>query len=75
MTRFEPRYLTPRQLAERWGLSTGTLANWRYRGQGPRFIRLSNRVLYPVDQIRSFEELASWPSTDSSRGMSGKLPS
>lgn len=74
MTRSEPRYLTPRQLAERWGLSTGTLANWRYRGQGPRFIRLSNRVLYPVDQIRSFEELA-WPSTDSSRGMSGKLPS
>lgn len=74
MTRSEPRHLTPHQLAERWGLSTGTLANWRYRGQGPRFIRLSNRVLYPVDQIRSFEELASWPSTDSSRVTSGEIP-
>jgi hypothetical protein len=34
-------YLTPIQAAAYLGLSPKTLANWRSRGGGPRFVRLS----------------------------------
>lgn len=33
-------FLTPKQAAEFLGLAVGTLANWRVRGDGPRFFRL-----------------------------------
>ena len=37
----EDRYFTPAELTERYGgLSELTLRNWRWRGEGPRFIKV-----------------------------------
>ena len=42
--------LTERQVAEQLGLSVATLRAWRYRGKGPRFLRLGRSVRYlPAD--------------------------
>jgi hypothetical protein len=51
-------YLTSKELADRWRLSDQTLANWRYAGEGPPFIRVGARVLYPCEGIHAFERLS-----------------
>lgn len=45
MSIFGDRLLTPTELAERLGVSVGTLANWRLRGGGPAYIKLSGRAV------------------------------
>lgn len=44
------------ELAERWGMAPGTLANWRINGEGPRFIKLGRRILYPIAEVEAFEQ-------------------
>ena len=48
--------LTPKEAAERLRTTTGTLSNWRVRGDGPRFIKLGRKVLYPLLEIEAFEK-------------------
>jgi hypothetical protein len=51
---------SPAELAALYGLSAGTLANWRSRGDGPPFVKRGNRrtgpVSYPADQARQWGE-------------------
>lgn len=54
----ERLYLTSKEVADRWRFSDQTLANWRYAGKGPPFIRVGARVLYPIDGIEAFERLS-----------------
>lgn len=44
------------ELATRWGVSPKTLQRWRSEGRGPRYLKLSKRVSYPLDEIFLFEE-------------------
>lgn len=46
--------LTPAKLAEHLEVSTGTLANWRSAGTGPKYIRLSGVVRYRIDAIEKW---------------------
>ncbi|MBN2688708.1 MAG: helix-turn-helix domain-containing protein [Deltaproteobacteria bacterium] len=41
----ERQVLTPRDVAIVYGLSEGTLANWRSQRRGPKFYRLSGRKI------------------------------
>ena len=72
----ERAYLTFKELADRWRLSDQTLANWRYAGKGPPFIRVGARVLYPSEGIHAYEKLdSSWLSTDRSPETSAETQS
>lgn len=52
----ETVFLTPKQLAERWGYSIHTLTAWRHRNRGPEYIRRGYRgILYPVKAVEEFE--------------------
>jgi predicted DNA-binding transcriptional regulator AlpA len=51
------------ELAQRWGISPKTLQRWRSEGRGPRYLKLSKRVAYPVDEILKFEKRALYEST------------
>lgn len=42
-------------LAERWGVSPKTLQRWRSEGRGPRYLKLSKRVTYLMEEILAFE--------------------
>ena len=42
-------------LAERWGLSPRTLEQWRWRGVGPRYLKLGGRVVYRLEDVEHFE--------------------
>ena len=39
-------HLDQNELAERWSLSPRTLEQWRWRGVGPRYLKLGGRVIY-----------------------------
>jgi hypothetical protein len=52
------QFLTSAELAERWRLATGTLANWRTNRRGPDFIRLGDKhapVIYELSAVEAFE--------------------
>jgi predicted DNA-binding transcriptional regulator AlpA len=51
------------ELAKRWGISPKTLQRWRTEGRGPRYLKLSKRVVYPLDEIHAFEYEALHEST------------
>lgn len=54
--RGNPKYLRPYDLAKRWGVHWVTLARWRQRGAGPGYLKIGNRILYPLDTVESYEK-------------------
>ncbi|MGH9155785.1 MAG: helix-turn-helix transcriptional regulator [Acidimicrobiales bacterium] len=40
------RLLTPAEVGAYLGIPVGTLANWRYLGRGPAFLRIGRYVRY-----------------------------
>lgn len=44
----------PEEVAEYLGTTTGSLAQMRYRGQGPRFVKLGKSIRYRDSDIREF---------------------
>jgi len=50
--------LTPEQLSARWGVSVGTLANWRVEtvSKGPKFVKNFGKVLYKLSDIKTYEK-------------------
>lgn len=57
------RVLNENELAQRWGISPKTLQRWRTEGRGPRYLKLSKRVSYPLESIFDFERSALHEST------------
>ncbi len=57
------RVLNENELAQRWGISPKTLQRWRTEGRGPRYLKLSKRVGYPIDSIIEFERWFLYQST------------
>ena len=51
----ERRVLNEQELAQRWGMSHKTLQRWRNAGRGPKYLKLSKRVSYPIESIVEFE--------------------
>ena len=49
------RHLTPTQLADRWGMQTGSLANQRSNGRGCTYLRLGGRVAYREVDVLAYE--------------------
>lgn len=43
--------ITASDLSEYLGVPTGTLANWRYQGRGPAFVRLGRHVRYRAQDV------------------------
>lgn len=48
-------HLTTKQLAARWSLAAITLSTWRIKGTGPSYIKVGQKVLYPIAEILDWE--------------------
>ena len=57
------RVLNENELAQRWGISPKTLQRWRSEGRGPKYLKLSKRVSYPLVTVIEFEANALHDST------------
>ena len=50
------RLLTPGELSSRLGIPDSTLAQWRYVGRGPRFIKVGRHVRYRAEDVDAWLE-------------------
>jgi DNA-binding transcriptional regulator YiaG len=48
-------HFTPKQLAERLQISEYTLASWRCKGEGPKFMKFGKAVRYSVESVSEWE--------------------
>ncbi len=53
--------LTTREVAVRWRMSGRTLERWRAQGQGPAWLAIGGRILYPLEDIQTYEALRHRP--------------
>jgi hypothetical protein len=53
----ELRHLNQEQLSRRWNISPRTLERWRWRKQGPKYLKIGGRVLYRTEDIEAYEAL------------------
>jgi hypothetical protein len=51
-------HLNQVQLARRWSLSPRTLERWRWRAQGPAYLKVGGRVVYRLEDVDAFEQAA-----------------
>lgn len=46
--------LTPKEVSEQYGVPGGSLANLRWRKEGPRYYRVGRRILYKVSDVEAW---------------------
>lgn len=68
-----PDLLTPAQLGEYLGLTVGALAQMRYRGNGPKFIKLGGKqVRYRESDVQAWLDQQTRDRTPANGGDSGE---
>ena len=55
--------IAPDAAASRLGVTPETLANWRWRGDGPRYVRVGRRVRYRLADLLDYLDRQSRDST------------
>jgi predicted DNA-binding transcriptional regulator AlpA len=50
------RYLTERDLAERWSVSPRTLQKWRQNRAGPAYVKIGQRIRYRPEDVEEWEQ-------------------
>jgi excisionase family DNA binding protein len=53
--RVEDRWLTRRELAERYGVPVKTPAEWASKGTGPRYAKIGRHVRYRLSDVIDWE--------------------
>ena len=51
-------FLTPKELVSRWrgSVNIRTLANWRAKKTGPKYIKAGRQILYDVKHVEQWEK-------------------
>ena len=49
-------YLTESELAQRWAVTKNALRQWRYRGEGPPYLKVGSRVRYRLSAVEAWEK-------------------
>ncbi len=50
------KLIEPPALAERFGIPEATLAQWRYRGTGPRYAKVGRHIRYSEQDVTAWLE-------------------
>lgn len=50
--------LNQTELAARWTISARTLERWRWTGDGPAFLKIGGRVVYRLEDVLAYPDLA-----------------
>jgi hypothetical protein len=51
----DTKHLNQIDLARRWRVSERTLERWRWRRQGPEFLKIGGRVVYRLGDVEAYE--------------------
>lgn len=60
---------SPRQVAELLNTTEAGLAQMRYRGRGPKFVKIGRKVLYRWSDVRDYLDANTCQRTDDPRGV------
>jgi hypothetical protein len=52
--KMEEKFLSTREAADYLKVSTGTLENWRYAGDGPKFSKPKGTVYYALSDLQEW---------------------
>lgn len=63
VTETTPRFLSTDEVAELLKLKSQTLRVWRWRGDGPRYLKAGSRVLYKLADVLAWLEKTAAQST------------
>lgn len=55
--------LSETQLADRWRVHPKTLQRWRCEGRGPKYLKVSKHISYPIKEVKAFEQASLRVST------------
>lgn len=55
--------LSPEELAQKWNVSESTLSQWRWIGNGPKFVKIARQIIYKIKDIEAFEDKQTREST------------
>lgn len=68
------QFLTAQDVCDRYHgeISVRTLGNWRNLGQGPAYVKIGGRVLYPIGKLLEWEQRNTVNST-SEYGRKGQV--
>lgn len=55
-------YVTPEELARRYGIGVSTIYGWKLRGIGPRWLKLGGALRYRSEDVAAWEEQNSRPA-------------
>ena len=53
-SRLEPPHVSAESAADYLGLTSKCLANWRWRGQGPKYLVVGSRVRYRLSDLDEY---------------------
>ena len=63
------QFLNQARLANRWQISPRTLERWRWKGEGPAFVKIGGRVVYRLEEIEAYEGSRLCASTSQSTAL------
>jgi predicted site-specific integrase-resolvase len=63
------QFLNQARLANRWQISPRTLERWRWKGEGPAFVKIGGRVVYRLEEIEAYEGSRRCASTSQSTAL------
>ena len=63
------QFLNQARLANRWQISPRTLERWRWKGEGPAFVKIGGRVVYRLKEIEAYEGSRRCASTSQSTAL------
>jgi predicted site-specific integrase-resolvase len=63
------QFLNQVRLANRWQISPRTLERWRWKGEGPAFVKIGGRVVYRLEEIEAYEGSRRCASTSQSTAL------
>jgi predicted site-specific integrase-resolvase len=63
------QFLNQARLANRWQISPRTLERWRWKGEGPAFVKIGGRVVYRLEEIEAYEGSRRCESTSQSTAL------
>jgi hypothetical protein len=64
-----PQLLRPAEASAYLRVAERTLANWRTKGEGPRFLKLGGRVFYSTEELDRWKQARTYSSTSSYRAV------